>query len=205
MNLAVCRVLPRTPENAVWYRLILPGDLPTALSSAHTRKTRSRFNAGSFLDPADQFASLYFVDDPIVAQFEVGAMLGSLTPGGHIPHPRQSIYVTLNVHVILQEVIDLADVSNVQNPLGTNVEELTGDWRGYQTRNPITPISEPVGIAPTQDLGKELFSSGAEGFRAISAKVPYHRTLVVFTERLHAGSSLTFIDRSSGGVIHRIP
>lgn len=117
MNLAACRGLPRTPENNFWYRLILPGHLPTALSSAHTKKARSRFNAGSLLDPSDQFAALYFAEDPLVAHFEVGALLGSLTPGGYIPNPRQSTFVIMPVRIILQDVIDLTDVTNTHIPL----------------------------------------------------------------------------------------
>lgn len=204
MNLAACGRLPRTPENGVWYRLILPGHLPTALSSAHTKKVRSRFNAGSLLDPADQFAALYFAEDPIVAQFEVGAVLGSLTPGGHVPHPRQSTFVTMAVWIILHDVIDLTEVTNAHVPLGTNAQELTGDWRGYELRTPRTSVSEPTGIAPTQDLGKALFATGTEGFRAISAKIPYAKTLTVFTDNLQSSSSLTFID-PSGATAHRIP
>ena len=79
-------------------------------------------------------------------------------------------FVTLNVHVILQEVIDLTDV-NVHTALGTSVQELTGDWEGYQIRNRRTAVSEPTGIAPTQELGRALFATGVEGFRAISAEV----------------------------------
>ena len=204
MNFAACAGLPRTPENAVWYRLVLPGHFPTALSSAHTKKARSRFNAGSLLDPVDQFAALYFAEDPIVAQFEVGAVLGSLTPGGHIPHPRQSTFVTMAVRIILRDVIDLTEVTNTHLPLGTNAQELTGDWRGYEQRTPRTSVSEPTGIAPTQHLGKALFATGTEGFRAISAKIPYTKTLTVFTDNLQSGSSLVFLDQS-GGTVHKIP
>jgi hypothetical protein len=71
--------LRKAATNPAKRRLVLPhfaGTSPYALSSAHTKKVRSRFNAGSLLEPADQFAALYFAEDPIVAQFEVGAVLG---------------------------------------------------------------------------------------------------------------------------------
>jgi hypothetical protein len=84
VNLAACVALPHTPENGVWYRSILLNHLKTALSSHHTRLAASRFNAGSHFTPADRFPSLYFSDDPLVAQFEVGALLGSPFPGQHI-------------------------------------------------------------------------------------------------------------------------
>jgi hypothetical protein len=120
-----------------------------------------------------------------------------------VAHPRRS-FITLNVHVVLQDVIDLTEVSTAQDPLGTNVQELTGDWRGYQTRSLTTPVSNPIGIAPTQRLGKALFATGTEGFRAISAKIPYHKTLTVFPDRLRAGSSLTFREPPAGTVVHTI-
>ncbi len=202
MNLGACGLLPQTPENGVWYRCIIPSYLPTALSSAHTKKTATRFNPGALLAPTDQFATLHFADDPVVALFETGALLGKPNAGYHVPHPRMT-QVTLNVRIILSDVIDLAVVSNAQVPLGTNAQELTGDWESYQIRNHRTPVSHPTGTAPTQELGQALFKTGVEGFRALSAKMPYHKTLVVFTDNLKKGSSLDFSD-SSGTITHRI-
>jgi hypothetical protein len=160
VNLTACGALPTTPENGTWYRLIPPVHYPTALSSAHSKPVRSRWNAGSLLDPAAQFASLYFGDSPLVAQFEVGAMLGSLTPGHFFPNPAMSNFVTLNVRIILDNVFDLTEVSNAHQPLGTSVQELTGDWRGYKDRRRHTAVPEPTGIAPTQELGKNFLRRG---------------------------------------------
>jgi hypothetical protein len=202
VNLAICGTLPRTPENGVWFRLIPPGHLSTALSSAHSKVALSRFSAGRLLPATSQFAALYFADDPMVAQFEVGAVLGSPTPGGHIPHPRLS-FVSMNVHIILQEAFDLTDVPGAQVPLSTNVQELTGDWKGYTVRNHATPVASPTGVAPTQALGEALFRTGIEGFRAVSARVPYNKTLTVFPDNLQPMSSLTFKDQT-GAVVHRI-
>ena len=203
MNLAACSTLPRTPENGVWYRLIEPSHMSTALSSAHTKVALSRFNAGSVLRRADRYATLYFADDPLPAHFEVGALLGDPMPGGHMPHPRRS-FVVLNVHVILREVVDLTDVATAHLPLQTNAQELTGDWRGYRSRGPYTPLSAPTGIAPTQELGRALFRTGVEAFRAISARVPWHKTLTVFVDNMQVGSSLSFRD-PTGTIVHTIP
>lgn len=203
MNLADCAALPRTPENGTWYRLIDLRFITTALGSAHTRATRSRFNPGPLLGPSDRFATLYFADTPLTAQFEYGAMLGSALPGGSAPHPGRSS-ATLNVAIVLREVIDLTDVTLAQIPLGTTVQELTGDWSGYGQRSALTAVTEPVGIAPTQVLGQALFKTGAEGFRTISARVPWQRTLTVFIDNLRPGSTLTFTDPGHG-VVHRIP
>ncbi|MGC1294178.1 MAG: RES family NAD+ phosphorylase [Alloacidobacterium sp.] len=195
--------LPRTPENRVWYRLIDRSHLPTALGSAHSKKTPARFNPGPLLDAPDQFATLALADDPIVAQFEVGAVLGTNRPGYHVPHPNLT-FVTLNVQVVLREVIDLTEV-NAQAAISMTVQELTGDWDGYQIRGMRTPVSHPTGIAPTQELGRALFATGVEGFRAVSAKVPYHKTLIVFPDNLKngSGSSLTF--NEAGIAVHHIP
>jgi hypothetical protein len=80
---------------------------------------------------------------------------------------------------------------------------LTGDWQGYHVRTGSTPVSAPTGIAPTQLLGLALQKTGVEGFRALSAKVPYHRNLIVFTDNLKAGSSLSFSD-ATGKIVHEI-
>jgi RES domain len=202
VNLAVCGGLHRTPENNIWYRLIDLKYLATALGSAHTKKTPARFNPGPLLAAPDQFATLSLADDLVTAHYEVGAVLGYPKPGYNLSHPQLS-FVSLNVKVILREVLDLTD-QIAQIALETNVQELTGDWESYQIRSIRTPVSYPTGIAPTQELGKALFATGAEGFRAISAKVPWHKTLIVFIDNLQTGSSLTFTD-SSGAIRHKIP
>jgi hypothetical protein len=202
VNLAACSTLPCTPENGVWFRVIQIAYLGTALSSAHTKKASSRFNPGDVLDPLLQYAALYFADDPMTAQFEVGALLGNMTPGGYVPHPNMSS-VTLNVRVILSAVADLTDVTAAQIPLETTAQELTGDWKGYETRSPLTPVSGPKGWAPTHRLGMALFGTNIEGFRSVSARVPYQRTLTVFPDNLRRGSSLSFSD-PGGTFFHRI-
>jgi hypothetical protein len=173
------------------YRAIDPGHLKTALRTKHTSGTRSRFNGGHLLKRAQRYESLYFADDPTVAAFESGAMLGQpWKPGGTIPHPRKSHYTILNIEVILHEVVDLVDVDVAQNPLETNVQELTGDWYCYyNVRDATTTVQEPTGITPTQMLGWHLFRTGIEGFWTVSAKVPYHRNLIVFPQNLRSGHS----------------
>jgi hypothetical protein len=189
VNLAVVGGLPRTPENRVWFRLINLSYLKNALSSSHTKKTLARFNPGPLLTTANQFASLSLADDLIAAQFEAGAALGSYKPGHHISHPNLSL-VTLNVQVTLREVIDLTDL-NAQTALGTNVQELTGDWEGFQFRSNLTSVPHPTGIAPTQELGKALFATGVEGFRSVSAKCHFKR-LWLFLRTILRSAALSF-------------
>ena len=206
MNLAACAALRAhtSPENSVWYRYILLGHLSTALSSAHTKKRPSRFNPGPLLSPPDQFATLSLAENPLVAQFEAGAMFGDATPGGHAPNPKLT-FVSLNITVVLHDILDLTDVNSAQIPLGANAQELTGDWKGYYIRNHLTTVSDPYGVpSPTQELGMALFATGVEGFRSISAKVPFGKTLTVFTERFQRGSYLRFLDPATG-IAHTIP
>jgi RES domain-containing protein len=190
MNLAACGALPRRPETQVWFRAIQPQFWTTSLATAQTKVIPSRFNAGATASP--QFEILYLAENPMVALFEVQALFGTPTqPGSVIPHPRQA-WITVNVTVQLQAMVDLTEVATY-TLLETSAQELTGDWRGYQQRGPLTSVSQPVGLAPTQDLGAALFGeSGLEGFRTFSARLPYHSTLIVFPEKLQPGSTVAF-------------
>jgi len=190
VNLAACGALPRRPETGVWFRAIQPQFWTTSLATAQTAVIPSRFNAGANATPL--FEILYLAENPMVALFEVQALFGSPTqPGGVIPHPRQA-WITVNVTVQLQAVADLTEVT-AHTLLETTAQELTGDWRGYQQRSPLTSVREPVGTAPTQALGAALFAVPAlEGFRSLSAPLPYHSTLIVFPQKLQPGSVVAF-------------
>ena len=97
-------------------------------------------------------------------------------PGGVIANPCCP-WSVLNVQVHLQDVADLTQVSQ-QTLLATTAQELTGDWQGYQQRNALTSVSEPICAAPTQLLGTALFAvSGLEGFVTLSAPLPYNKNL----------------------------
>ena len=196
MNLSACSALNRGPETRVWYRAIQPQHWLTALSAVQSKVIPSRFNEGPTASP--QFEILYLSENHTVALFEVEALFGSPWQlGGTIPNPRQS-WIIINVTVRLQDVADLTQVSQ-QNLLSTTAQELTGDWRGYQQRNSTMSISQPVGTAPTQELGAALFAvAGLEGFRTVSAKVPYCSNLVVFPQKLHRGSSVIFEHPATG-------
>ena len=90
-----------------------------------------------------------------------------------------------------------------QQLLGTTVQELTGDWQGYQTRGAGTSVKQSVGTAPTQDLGEALSSPSIEGFRTVSAKVPQQMNLIVFPQNLLKGSQLVYQNPATGKT-HRI-
>ncbi len=199
MKLAACPKLSLRPENRIWFRAFDPKHIVTPLGAAHTVTFPTRFSPGPHsLKP---FQIMYFSENHVVCLREVEALLGSLkmTP---FPNP-SSAWTIINVSVSLQRVADLT-VPGEQKRLGTTAQELTGDWEGYQMRNPLSSVPHPVGTAPTQDLGEALFSiPGIEGFRTLSAKVPDQRNLVVFPQKLLKGSRLEYRDGGTG-VVHEI-
>lgn len=197
MNLTACANLLTGAEARTWYRAVQPQHRTTALSAAHSRSIPSRFNEGHNL-----FEILYLAEDQVVAMFEAQAVLGS-PYGAWAPRPRQN-WVLVSVDVKLQRVADLTRVSQ-QALLDTTVQELTGDWRGYQLRSPAMSVSQPAGVpAPTQQLGEMLYAAaGLEGFLSVSTKLPTHMVLAVFPQKLQAGSELVLRD-DTGKVIQRL-
>ena len=193
----IAALLPAKPLTGTWYRAIPPVYLSTALSASHSRTVPGRFNDGSLSSPA--FPVLYLAEDPILALFEVEALYGSPAPGKTVPNPKSSAAI-LNVNVTLNAVTDLTSIPE-QLIFDTNVQELTGDWRGFKTRNATTSVKVPTGTAPTQDLGAALYAvPGLEGFLTVSAKLPYQMILVVFPDKLDPASMIEHVDAS--GVVH---
>jgi hypothetical protein len=169
--------------------------LKTPINTAHTKNTPSRFSAGP--NAKKPFEILYLAETSQVAQFEIGALLGDpLSIGGALN--TAGSFASVHVRVVLQRVADLTLVTQ-QDLIETTAQELTGDWRGYHLRGAASaPVREPVGTAPTQDLGEALFAvPGIEGFRTLSAKLPYHRNLSIFPEKMFKGSRLEFRDASA--------
>jgi hypothetical protein len=192
VNLGACRKLDHGPETGVWYRAVWLTHLATPIKTAHTKATPSRFSPGPDANPP--FEILYLSESLQVAQFEIGALSGDpLVVGGILNAPGS--FAAVHVKVVLQRVADLTVVSQ-QDLLETTAQELTGDWRGYQHRAAArSSVQEPIGTAPTQDLGEAVFGvPGLEGFRTLSAKLAYHRNLVVFLEKMFKGSRLEFRD-----------
>jgi hypothetical protein len=195
VNLGACRNLSHSPETGTWYRAVGLAHLTTPINTTHTKATPSRFSAGP--NVSSPFEILYLAESPQVALFEFGALMGDpLVVGGTLSAPGSSAIV--HVEVLLQRVADLTLVTQ-QDLIETTAQELTGDWRGYQRRMAVTaPVQEPVGTAPTQDLGEALFAvAGIEGFRTLSAKLAYHRNLIIFPEKMFKGSRLEFRDASA--------
>lgn len=191
--------LTRGPLGGTWYRAIATVFLPTALSVSHSRTVPGRFNNGSPTGPS--FPVLYLGEDPVLALFEVQALFGSPTPGGIVPNPKIAV-ASLNVKIFLHEVADLTDLHQ-QSIFDTNVQELTGDWRGFRLRGPSTSVRLPTGTAPTQELGAALYAVPTlEGFVTVSAKLSYQQILVVFPDKLHSASLIEHTDKN--GTVHSL-
>ena len=203
MNEAAGGQLAHVPLTGTWFRAIQPQYWQTSLQTSHTRTIPGRFNPGN--QPAPGFEVLYLSENPMVALFEVEALFGSpMSAGGAIANPRHA-WLIINVDLQLQEVADLTNVSGAQSPLQTSAQELTGDWRGYQQRTSQTSITSPIGLAPTQELGNSLHGvPNLEAFQTLSAKLPYHRNLVIFPQKLMPGSRVRFTHPATGQV-HTIP
>lgn len=185
------------PSRPDWHRAVRPrfATKATALATRHTRTVPGRFNDGTLARPA--FPVLYLAETPIVALFEVQALVGSpVKVIGIHPMPGAGAWTILTVNLRLQKVADLTKLHQ-QAVFSTNAQELTGDWRAYDYRKPgVTSVGRPYKYpAPTQELGAALYKvPGLEGFEAISARVPHQRTLVVFPDKLRDGSEVKFIN-----------
>jgi hypothetical protein len=204
MNLAAVALLRQRPETRTWYRAAGTRWVRSAIATAHTRVTRSRFYDPYSATP--QFPSLYLTDSPLVAMFEAHALFGSSTmPGGPVPAPRGG-WVILTVRVQLQAVLDLSDLAS-QAALDVSAQELTGDWQGYWLRSPASNVAAPTGAAPTQMLGEAIHRDARrlEGFTTVSAKVPTNRNLIVFPDHIRAGNFVSYEwEDENGSHIYRI-
>lgn len=203
MNSASGLALPVMPVSGAWKHAATSG-YPGRILRLTPRGVvspagyaRTRFNPGNARTPG--FELLYLALDQNTALLEKQAQFGSpyAQPITYIPAPRMSRTVVIDVAVDLQNVIDLTDI-NAHASLSTTAQELTGDWMGYQVRGLATRssvLSAPVGEAPTQILGWELFQEpGVEGIRVISAKDATTCCLVVFTHKLSRPGSLAWDD-----------
>lgn len=170
--------LTPTPWTGVAYRLIPAQFAGTALSSIGSVKRGGRYN------PREAFEALYLADTPLTALQEIN--LVKVTDVA-ILSAKSSPRLLLSVEVALSAVLDLTTVQ-VQDTLGTNLQELTGSWlvmnAGGQT-------------APTQVLGTAAYNHGSvEALRAPSAQDPRATNLVIFPDRLRPGSQVRVYDDS---------
>ncbi|MGI8745149.1 MAG: hypothetical protein ACR2NN_21770 [Bryobacteraceae bacterium] len=121
----------------------------------------------------------------LVAKFETGALFGSID--AVVPNPSRPIQV-LPISINLSNIADFT-APDQAHLLGTNAQELTGDWRQYAKRSLSVNPSPHAGNAPTQELGEALFQTPKwKGFTSFSAKLPEYKILGIFVDRLIPGA-----------------
>jgi hypothetical protein len=187
-------LLPIIPATGKWYRVTSPRFLQTLTSTTHTKVSSSRFYNPWTANP--QFATLYLAELPNVAEFEAQVVFGDpKVPGLPLYGRPRGGWTVMDVSVSLSVIVDLSDPT-AQAHLDTSIQEMTGDWIGYNYRSqyPSATVRTSIGNAPTQVLGEALYSDSRdlEGFLYISAKIPWHRNLVVFPEHLRPVSYVEY-------------
>ena len=203
MKLQRCWSLTRFAVGGTWYRAVAAQWAGTPLAYTHTATRTGRFQNGSADRPGVEI--LYLTDDPRVALFEVREIVGSGLPGQpSVPNPKPQAWTIYPIAVELQSVADLTQEKQLEI-IDTSVQELTGDWYGYEHRpqhqNALPPYFTHV---PTQQLAITLHQTALfEGLMSYAAVDPRHRNLIVFPTTLQAGSSLSCTDAAN--TLHRLP
>lgn len=117
-------------------------------------------------------AALYTSHYPELALLEVtqGSAFSEAFPGA-----TPALYVTFSLHVHLTGVLDLMDL-DVQERVGTNLQELTGEWKAMNAAGRE---------APTQCLGRLAFKAGrVQAIRYPSKIYPQRSNVLLFKDRL---------------------
>lgn len=120
-------------------------------------------------------AALYTSHYPDLALLEVlqGSAFNEAFPGA-----MPAMHITLSLSVNLARVLDLTNM-NVQDALGTNLQELTGEWKAMNARGQE---------APTQRLGRLAFETTViDSIRYPSKIQPHRANLLLFKDRLSSG------------------
>jgi RES domain-containing protein len=141
-------------------------------------------NSGARFTPRGGFETVYLAEDPVTALAEAALV---------ISHPqappltfRTPPWVHIAVDGVLIAVLDLSKEA-IRTALGTNLQELTGEWR-YSQDGSLQ--------APTQSLGRLCFETTRyDGIRFCSSKNhPHGLCVAVFTERLKSPAYIEVYD-----------
>jgi hypothetical protein len=203
-----CVRLTRRNLTGNWYREVPSQHIDRAILTDHTATRSTRFAAGSPTSPAHEV--LYLCENDIQLSFETHRTYGKITqPSTVVSVPGRDAHTTVTAGVYLTNIADLTDPQQA-DLIATNAQELTGDWEVYPRRTspPGSLSTTHTGIAPTQQLGQELFNSGFLGLITFSAAIADFKNLVVFPQRL-AGSecsiTYTWTERSGQQRYLKIP
>jgi len=172
--------LPRVTSTGPWSRAVAfhlllappPGVLsgpPQPLWPGGPAANGARFT------PQGTFDSLYVSSDPVTALQEVNAVFATF--GAPLLYP----WTVFGVNGVLTDILDLTDAAT-QTHLGTNLQELTGNWAVMQDMH----LQGRGALPPTQILGEAAYASMALlGMKYPSAKnQPGGINYVLFPDRL---------------------
>jgi RES domain-containing protein len=150
------------------FRWLLQG---TPLSAVGSRLHGGRYNANG------TFEAFYLADSQASALYETEAIFNV---GGVVVGVRQPPRVMLSLDYDLQCLVDLRERA-VLDSLGVTVGDLQQPWKMAQAE------SRPV---LTQRIGAAARAADIEGLLVPSARVRAAANLVVFPDRLRAGSRI---------------
>lgn len=205
MRLDHCTRLAPSSLQGVWYRTVDLNHLDTPLETKQTRTHSGRFNPGTAETVgARRFEVLYLSKHGQTSELEARKYFADPYEGINADRDNPNIsWFVAAMEVNLQSIVNLTDPRE-QAKIDMSVQELTGDWAGYQKRSRAFLVNEPTGLAPTQELGSRLYHTrGIEGFLYVSARDARHLNLTIFRHKLRTGSSIRWTDPSSG-VVHGI-
>ena len=184
--IAALAALPTLPLTGVVFRVIQLRYLNTPLSSVGSVRFGGRYN------PPQLFKALYLADNSVTALLEVEALFKTGTQLKSVPKPP---LLVLSIYYQLNAIVDITNFDN-QLALGTNLQEITGNWRLMNAQNQL---------APTHILGEAAYNlQGIEALKVPSARDSNTYNLVVFPDRLSSGSFLRVYD-DSGTINAQLP
>jgi RES domain-containing protein len=194
--------LPRVGIHGPWSRALqfhlLQGPPPSAPQGSPPQPLWPSGPAiyGARFTPRGGFPTVYLASDPYTALLEVEATLRN--PFGPPFTLRTPPWTLFSVDGVLADVLDLTDI-DIQSRLGTNLAELTGDWR----------VTASLGLAPpTHLLGQVAYDS-----RVVTALVYASAKntaqgigVAVFADRLtRDGVSFLEVIDPNGQLVQRLP
>jgi hypothetical protein len=207
---AILPTLPRTALPGPWYRAVafdyLQGPPPGAPAGSpiqplwpggcHQKGVRFTPKA----PPDAAINGLYLATDEMTTIAEV---TGVLRPSGSPVAIVFKPLVLMSVLGVLTNLLDTTD-SAVQAALGTNQQELTGNWAQAQAKY----LAGAGPMPPTQILGQATFDAGGIlGLIYESTKSSTNgKGILVFTDRLAAAGSYVELYNEPGGKLQqRLP
>lgn len=185
LNAAIAS-LPTLSLYGVAFRIIQIQYINTPLSSVGSLRFGGRYN------PQAAFEALYLAENSLTALLEVEALFKTKTEYRSILKPP---LIILSTQYQINRILDITNLDN-QMALGTNLQELTGNW---------LIMSMSGQIAPTQSLGEAAYNlQTIEALKVPSARDPNSHNLIVFPDRLSTNNFLRVYD-DSGTINAQLP